>query len=358
MEAKQALNEIAQIVDTEVQSILDNETKLSKGISPIIKELLTTFPVVVFGGKRLRAAFIYYSYLMHNGKNKEEIIKVGAGMELLHSYLLAHDDMMDKSDMRHSKPTVNKYYEALGKMHKLRRPAAAHFGNSMAVNAGDILCHIGLDIITNSKFESHKKLKALSKINNEFRDTGYGQVIDVFGGILSSVDEEYVMQVHYFKTGKYTYETPLHVGAILAGANKEQLDALTRYAIPGGIAFQIQDDILGMFGDEKRIGKRADSDLREGKKTLLIVKAMGKATPKQKKIIEESLGNPDLTIEMLEATKKVIIDTGSLEYSKSIARRLVLKAKRGLIEKPELNWNPKGKAFLEAIADYMIEREY
>ena len=358
MEAKQALNEIAQLVDVEVEKILSDETKLSKDISPIIKEILTTFPVVSFGGKRLRAAFVYFSYIMHNGRNKNEVLKVGAAIELLHSYLLAHDDMMDRSDMRHSKPTVNKYYEALAKMQGYRRPEAVHFGDSMAVNAGDVLCHIGLDIITNAKFEAHKKLKALSKINCEFKDTGYGQVIDVYGSILKEVDEDYVMQVHYFKIGKYTYETPLHVGAILAGANQAQLDALTKYSIPGGIAFQIQDDILGMFGNEKKIGKRADSDLREGKKTLLIVKAMEKGTPAQKKKIAECLGNQEINYDDLEEVRKIIIDTGSLEYSKETARKLVLKAKRAIKDIEDLNWSPRGKAFLDAIADYMITREY
>ncbi|MFS8131459.1 MAG: polyprenyl synthetase family protein [Candidatus Dojkabacteria bacterium] len=358
MEAKKALGEIAQTVDSEVDRILRDEAKLSQNISPIIKEILTTFPVVSFGGKRLRAAFAYYSYIMHNGRNKEEIVKVGAALELMHSYLLAHDDMMDRSDMRHGKPTVNKYYEVMAKMQKFRRPEAVHFGDSMSVNAGDILCHLALDVITNSKFEAHKKLKALSKINSEFKDTGYGQVIDVYGSILKSVDEDYVMQVHYFKTGKYTYETPLHVGAILAGANQKQLDALTAYSIPGGIAFQIQDDVLGMFGDEKKLGKRADSDLREGKKTLLIVKAMEKGTPKQKKRIEECLGNQEINYDDLEDIRKIIIDTGSLEYSKSVARKLVLKAKKAISDTKDLNWSPKGKAFLDAIADYMITREY
>ncbi|MEO6729412.1 MAG: polyprenyl synthetase family protein [Candidatus Dojkabacteria bacterium] len=358
MEAKKALNEIAQIVDVEVEKILKEESRISNDISPIIKELLTTFPVVSFGGKRLRAAFVYYSYIMHGGKNKGEINKVGGAIELLHSYLLAHDDVMDRSDMRHSKPTINRYYEVYSKMQGFRRPEAVHFGDSMAVNAGDILCHIGLDVITNSKFESHKKLKALSKINCEFKDTGYGQVIDVYGSVLKTVREDYVMQVHYFKTGKYTYETPLHVGAILAGANDKQLAALTRYSIPGGIAFQIQDDILGMFGNEKKIGKRADSDLREGKKTLLIVKALEKATPAQKKRIEECLGNQEINYDDLEDIRKIMIDTGSLEYSKDVARKLVLKAKRALKDTEDLNWNKKGLDFLEAIADYMITREY
>jgi geranylgeranyl diphosphate synthase type I len=359
MEAKQALADIALVIDKEVERIVKAETSASRKISPIIKELLTNFPVVCFGGKRLRGAFAYYSYLMHGGRNREEIIKVGAALEILHSYLLAHDDMMDRADMRHFKPTINKYYEAVGKLHKLRRPEAVHFGNSIAVNAGDVLCHVGLDVLVNAKFEAHKKLNALSKVHNEFRDTGYGQVIDVFSGILNlkQVDEDYVMLVHYFKTGKYTYETPLHVGAILAGADREELEALTRYAIPGGIAFQIQDDILGMFGDAKKIGKSEDADIREGKKTLLIVKALEKATPSQKKIIYDALGNPDVTKEMQEKVRKVIIDTGSLDYSRRVAKRLVKKAQEGLNLKPSKSWKPEGKDFLEAVAKYMIERE-
>lgn len=359
MEAKKALAEIALVLDVEVEKIVKEETNVSKKISPIIKELLTTFPVVTHGGKRLRGAFVHYSYLMHGGKNREEILKVASAIEILHSYLLAHDDVMDRADMRHFKPTINKYYEAVGKLHKLNRPGAIHFGDSIAVSAGDSMCHAAFDVITHAKFEPTKLLKALSKIHTEFKDTGYGQVIDVFGGILGlkEVDEDYVMQVHYFKTGKYTYETPLHVGAILAGASPSDLDALTRYAIPGGIAFQIQDDILGMFGDSKRIGKSEDADLREGKKTLLIIKALEKASAYQRKIVLDALGNPDVNREMHEKVRKVIIDTGSLDYSKRVAKKLVVKAKQGLNLKPNKDWKPQGKDFLEAVADYMIERE-
>jgi len=165
------------------------------------------------------------------------------------------------------------------------------------------------------------------------------------------------MLVHYYKTGKYTYETPLHTGAILAGASDDDLKALTEYAIPGGIAFQIQDDILGMFGDEYKIGKPADSDLSEGKKTLLIVKAFEKGDSLQKKILNKNLGSPKISSKDLREVRQIIIDTGSLEYSKKIALNLVNKAKERLQKYSHSNWIPEGREFLDGIADYMIKRD-
>ena len=214
-----------------------------------------------------------------------------------------------------------------------------------------------MGVITNTNFSSDYKIRALSKINQEFIDTGYGQIIDVFGEVMEKVDEKHVMLVHYYKTGKYTYETPLHVGAILAGAKEEELNVLTEYAIPAGIAFQMQDDILGMYGDEYRIGKPADSDLKEGKKTLLIVKALEKGNKKQKAILEDLLGKTHIKNEELELARKIIIDTGSLEYSKKTALRLVMKAKNKLNEMANPKWSNRGKEFLEGIADYMINRD-
>ncbi len=268
MNAKAALKDIAEEIDKRVEDILDTERSQSDNISPIIKDILNNIPAVCFGGKRLRGAFVYYSYLMFGGKDIDEILKVSAVFEILHSYLLAHDDVMDKSSVRHRKPTLHKIYQNKIKEVKPFYRDSRHFGESIAINIGDVLSHLSSYTLANTNFDAENKIRVFSKYNREFTDTGYGQIIDIYGEVKDDVDEEYVMKVHYYKTGKYTYETPLHVGAILAGAKDEDLKALTEYAIPGGIAFQLQDDILGMFGDEYRIGKPANSDLKEGKKTF------------------------------------------------------------------------------------------
>jgi geranylgeranyl diphosphate synthase type I len=156
------------------------------------------------------------------------------------------------------------------------------------------------------------------------------------------------------KTAKYTIEGPLHLGAILAGAKDELLDALSKYAVPVGIAFQIQDDILGIFGSEKKLGKPVGSDIEEGKQTLLVVKAGEKADRSQLKKMNYLLGKPNLNHREIEEFRNIITDTGSLDYAKNLARKLITKGKQALIS---AKIKKETKDFLLGIADYMISRE-
>jgi geranylgeranyl diphosphate synthase type I len=181
-------------------------------------------------------------------------------------------------------------------------------------------------------------------------------MLDVLSSVKSEISEEDVFEIHEHKTATYTYQTPISVGAILAGATDKDVKILDGYAIPGGIAFQIRDDILGMFGDEMTLGKATISDLREGKHTLLIIKALEKGNKAQTKVITQALGNPNVTQEMADKVREIIIETGSLEYSKKTGRKFVLKAKKALAKMP--NWNGEGRKFLDGVADYMIERDF
>ncbi len=160
--------------------------------------------------------------------------------------------------------------------------------------------------------------------------------------------------MYEYKTAKYTFEGPLHLGAILGGADDKFLNQLSQYAIPAGIAFQIQDDILGIFGDEKKTGKPVGSDIRQGKYTILVAKAFEKANPRQKKILARCLGNKNLTKKDIEDFRKVIIESGSLDYAKNLAMKLVWEAKKEL---EKIKMNSETKKFLRGIAEYMIKRE-
>lgn len=356
MDAKQTLVEYAAKVEAEINKHFDQILSEAPQIAPEAVEALEILKEYTLRkAKRLRAALFYYTYLMMGGTDKQEALRTSMFIELIQSYLLIHDDVMDQDALRRGKPTVHFIYKDI---HAKRNYAgdSLHFGEAQAINLGDVSCHLALSIITEANFDSDKKIKALEKLNKQISTVGYGQILDVFGAAQSVINEADVMRIHHYKTATYTYETPITVGALLMGASDGDLDILSHYAIPAGIAFQIQDDILGMFGDEDKLGKANDSDLREGKHTLLIVKALEKATPEQKKIIEDALGNKDLTDEMAEAVRKVVIETGSLEYSKQLAVNYVHQAKFALTRKPE--WQGEGREFLDGIADYMINREF
>ncbi len=355
MNAKKALEELVPIIDKAVNEAFDHEFRKSKTISPFINTLIKNMKPLLFNGKRLRGALVYYSYMMHKGENMKEILKASAFIELIHTYMLIIDDVIDEDILRHNTPTLNKIYRRIHE-HKYKLKDAKHFGDSIAICAGLVISHTGQNILLHSKFPSERVVKALIHFNIQLAYTGYGEALDVLAEVKDKVTEGETLLIKLLKTAKYTYETPLYLGAILAGADDRDLQRLSRYAIPAGIAFQIQDDILGMFGSEEKLGKSAYSDLKEGKKNIVTVKTLEMSTPKDKRRFMELLGNKKVKQKDLKEAREIIKRSGAFEYSKDKARELVYQAKSAL--KNITKYNSDGKAFLEGIADYMIEREF
>jgi len=314
--------------------------------------------ITLAGGKRLRGSFVFYSYLMNGGKDLKEILKISAAIEIIHSFLLVEDDFMDIAETRRGYPTIHETYLLMHKQKNYKKEST-HFGNAIAVNVGIIADHIALNIIVKSGFPDNLKLKALDRLNRQIITVGHGQVHDMLNEVRLDLTEHDIVNVLYWKSGIYTYDNPIIVGAILAGACDEKIKALSEYAIPGGVAFQIQDDILGTFGDEEKMGKPADSDIKEGKQTLLTYKSFEKASKGDRAFLEHVIGNQDATKKEIEKVRKIFIDTGALEYSKKKAIDFVTKAKDSLIKNAKIykDWKQEGIYYLEGIADYMIDRE-
>jgi geranylgeranyl diphosphate synthase type I len=259
---------------------------------------------------------------------------------------------MDESDLRRGKATVHKIYE---KKHLEGgfggRPIK--FGESMAIIAGDLADAYAMEILSSSNFPAKLKVKAIHKLNEIIEYTGYGQIIDIYSGVLDEFREEDLLLLHKYKTARYTVEGPIALGMILAGADTKGIE---NYAIPVGIAFQLQDDILGLFGSEEEIGKPVTSDLAEGKKTLLIIKALENADDEERRKIMRALGNPAVTSEQLEEVRDIVRKTGSLDYSRKLAESMVNDAKEYL-KRMDVK-DEEMRSFLLWIADYLIKRSY
>lgn len=309
--------------------------------------------IVMAGGKRARPAFMYYGYLATGGKKKKEILQASVGIELIHMYFLIHDDIIDNDEKRHGIITTHNHYKNIGK-NLLKNTNPEHFGASLAIIIGDTICALGNKIIADSRFDAKFIIKALSKLQNIIEMTVIGEANDVYIENRGKATVKEILKMYEYKTGKYSFEGPLHLGAILAGADNNFLKKLSNYAIPAGVAFQIQDDILGVIGDESKTGKAVGSDVRQGKYTILVAKAFEKSDAKQKNILKNTLGKKDLTKKDLENFRDVIMETGSLDYAKKLSLRLVLEAKRELAG---IKMNKESKIFLNDIADYMIQRE-
>ncbi len=296
--------------------------------------------------KRLRGSLVYYSFLL--GREKDERIwKAAMGMELVQTALLMHDDFMDEDVLRRGKPTTQVFFAGGDK----------HYGDSMAVNVGDAVLCLGYELVTKCGFEPELVINATASLLRGITQTAFGQAFDVSLPKMGGLIESEVLALHKAKTAIYTYKNPLMVGGILGGLSAEVLGVLEDYAYLAGVAFQLQDDVLGLFGDEEKTGKSSDSDLIQAKNTLLIVKALESGDENQKKAVNEAWGNKSATMEQLSSAKKAIVESGSVEYSIGVSRKIAQDAVVKVRELRKMNLNNEAIDYLEGIAEYMVERE-
>jgi geranylgeranyl diphosphate synthase, type I len=354
MDAKKELLDYKKKVDQRLAAYFEKRIKEAKEIDALAVQAAKNIrDLTLAGGKRLRAAFMYWGYKASGGRDDDKIIEASMSIELTNIFLLIHDDIIDRDDFRHGVETMHKRYEKLARRF-YRKTDPVHFGDSMALVIGDMAAAAGNEIIFNSRFPAERILKALDKLQDIVAVTVGGELMDVVLEARRRATEKEILKVHENKTAKYTVEGPLHLGALLAGADKKTLDLFSAYAVPVGIGFQIQDDILGVFGNEKKLGKPVGSDLRKGVQTLLITKALENGNGQQRKWIQKMMGNQNAGDREVEEFKKIVVDTGSLEYSKDFSRKLIKQGK-DVIEKSDIS--KKAKDFLSGIADYLMNRE-
>jgi geranylgeranyl diphosphate synthase type I len=306
------------------------------------------------GGKRIRPAVLYYGYLAAGGEDNDEIIKISMSVELLHSFLLIHDDVIDRDASRHGVATIHERFKKISSKYGVSSDHE-HFGNSMAMVTGDMTAAMACDVIFNSSFPAPVILKALDKMQDIVFVTIPGEMLDVIMQYAGCASEEKILKMFEGKTARYTFEGPLHLGCILAGGDEKLFKCFSDYSLPLGKAFQIRDDILGVYGDEKKLGKPVGSDIIEGKQTLLILKVMEKGTAGQKEIIKKYIGKKDLTSEELRKVREVIKESGALDYSYKLCQELIDESLAAL-RKADFK-NKEARIFLEGIAQYVIKRE-
>src|SRR3989344_2443938 len=322
-DAKATLEKFVSRINVELETYFNDEIANVFGVSRKEKELSNHIWKHIKEhnlrpAKRLRGSFVYYGYKLLGGKKVKAILNAAMSIELIHTALLIHDDFMDQDDTRRGLPTTHEYYKNFHAAEGFRFNHL-HYGESMAVNVGDIALLAGYEILGKSNFDNEKKLNVLNRTLRGIVNTGLGQAFDITLEGKGVASEEDITDLHLAKTAIYTYENPLHIGAILAGAKLKDLELISKYAIPGGVAFQLQDDILGLFGDPVQTGKPAHSDLRQGKMTLLIIKALELGNKNHQKKLKVIWGKRNLTEEEANEARKIVRDTGSLEYSRKVS---------------------------------------
>lgn len=354
MDFKETLGDFKKKVDKEIEAYFDRVIKETKKQDSVITEAVRHVKkITLAGGKRIRPALMYFGYVGSGGKDKERMLKTSASIELIHMFLLIHDDVIDRDFERHGKETLNSRYSKIGRRFFPDKDPV-HFGNSMALIVGDMIAALGNQIIFESGFNEKLVMKALSNLQSIISCTVVGEAKDFYIEYKGRATEKEVMEMYEYKTAKYTIEGPLHLGAVLGGANEKILLEISDYSVPVGIAFQIQDDILGVFGDEKKLGKKVGSDIEEGKLTILVTKAREKGTREQKKKLNEILGKRNLSKNDIEVFRSIIRETGALDYASGKAMKLIEEGKKALLR---MEVRKETKDFLLGMADYMIDRE-
>jgi len=353
MDYKEYFVTYASEVNAFLANFFQEKIEESKKITPVAADMWRKLQKFIVGGKRIRAGLVKLGYECFGGKKKKAILPISAAIEITQGAILIHDDIIDQADFRHNRPTVHKVYEAYHQK-KYQKGNALHYGESMAICIGDAGFYQAISLIEKSDFPQNLKLRAIDQLIKFMIETCYGEGLDVDLSYREKVSERAVMIINTLKTARYTLVGPLTLGGILGGAKGSQLAGFEDYGVPIGVAFQLQDDILGMFGSVKKLGKPVDSDIKEGKNTLLYTQALKRGSQQQRTRLISLWGKKDITPEEVKEARGIIRTTGSLNYSQKLARRLVEKGKKAV---PKITQNKELQGVFFSLADFIVERE-
>jgi geranylgeranyl diphosphate synthase type I len=334
------LKAVAPEVEQRLTALLDERVAKTRKLGPEVQALVREIRrLSLLGGKRLRPALVVAGFRAAGAQGDAgPALDAGVALELLHTYFLIHDDWMDQDAVRRGGPSV---HVALA-----QRFGSEHMGNATAILAGDYAVALASEALANVDAPHGRLRDALRAFTDMQLFAVAGQQLDMVG---SGRDVELVYSL---KTGSYTVEGPLRLGALLGGAKPATLAALSRYAHPAGIAFQLRDDVLSLFGDPSQTGKPFASDLISGKRTLLLKLALERGKPAARATIERVLGNARAKESALRAALDAIRGSGALEQVekriKELSARALRELKRGI--------GPEGRELLSGATDALSLR--
>jgi geranylgeranyl diphosphate synthase type I len=339
---------VAEAVEDRLELLFEGELARWAELSPdLASPLEALHRLVVDGGKRLRPAFCFWGFLGAGGDpTSSDVIDAGAAFEMLQAFALVHDDVMDGSSMRRGSRTA---HLAFGDRHLATawRGEARRFGEGVAILIGD-LAHVYADQLL------PRRNPAVQEVWDELRiELNIGQYLDLLGTARADTDHVSARRIARYKSGKYTIERPLHIGAALAGRLDDLGEVLSRYGDPLGEAFQLRDDLLGAFGDETSTGKPVGDDLCEGKPTPLLAVATAKADDAQAAVLAR-VGDPTLGADAIAAIQQVLTDTGAVD---AIEASIAVLTTEALDAIQHADITDDAREALVALADFVAWRQ-
>ncbi|WP_131681824.1 polyprenyl synthetase family protein [Pseudarthrobacter sp. YALA5] len=302
---------------------LTERQALMASISPDIDPIMGSISNLVTGGKRLRALMCYWGWRGAGGDpSAAQIVTAGSALELFQAAALIHDDIIDRSDTRRGGPSVHRRFSQL---HHAQGWAldSERFGHAAAILTGDLCLSFSEEAFTEIGGEAAAGSRARLIFNLMRAEVMAGQYLDILEEVAGPVRDRAgavtrAQSIIRFKSAKYSTEHPLALGGALAGASDELLRGYSAFALPLGEAFQLRDDVLGVFGDPVTTGKPAGDDLREGKRTVLIALALDQASAAESAFIDATLGSPELGDGDVAEIRRIIEDSGALQATEAL----------------------------------------
>lgn len=344
-----SLIDIARRVEARLDEVLrDEENRWSSFDSDLASPLTEIRRLVGAGGKRLRPAFCQWGFVGAGGAvDDSRVVDAGAALELLHAFALFHDDIMDGASTRRGEPVTHEVFadrhREFGGSGESRR-----YGDGIAILVGDLTFVISDRLLDGIPSEARS-------VWHELRiELNIGQLLDLMGSAHHDRRRDKAERICRYKSGKYTVERPLHLGAAIASPHSSAtlLPALSAYGLPLGDAFQMRDDVMGVFGDPSVTGKPVGDDLREGKPTPLLAIALERADPSQRTVLDR-VGRSVLGDHDVETVQSIIVDCGALAEMEATIDRLASEAVAAL---DSIELAGGARAELTALADYVTRR--
>lgn len=344
-------------VSDAITAFLDTALPKYQAISPMLESTCRLAREFTAGGKRLRPAFGYWGWVAAAGQPADPAVLVStvASLELLHASALVHDDVMDAANTRRGRPTVHRQFEQLFRDQHGRGDAES-FGRAGAILLGDQLLVWHTEMAATSGFDSATLARGAAQLLAVRSEVLAGQLLDIHAqaGLGTLTDQVHTAnQVVEYKTARYTVQRPAQWGAALGGGSPELVDALGRFGLPIGRAFQLRDDLLDLFGDPAITGKASGGDLREGKRTVLVAEALAASAPGPAAELEQLLGRPDLTDSELDRARDIITAAGARERVEAL---IGADHRSALAVLAKTDLTAEGRTALTALAKACVER--
>lgn len=327
-------NRLVDLLQARIDELLNERGPAVESIAPDLSVFLEQSRALLRGGKRFRALFCYWGWnAVGSGRDGFDpleqadaprdlgaVLDVASGLELFHAAALVHDDIMDRSDTRRGSPSAHRQFEQLHAAGGWSGSAQV-FGVSGALLLGDLLLGWSDELIESglAQLESRDSARAARAEFNAMRtEVTVGQYLDILeeASWWAFDEREQLSRAHrvlVYKSAKYSVEAPLTIGASMGGGSLDQLAALRAFGLPLGIAYQLRDDILGVFGDPRVTGKPAGDDLKEGKRTVLIALARTSLPPTSLRLFDELMGDPGLDDGQIRMLQNTLVDSGAVD---------------------------------------------